>query len=233
MSSRPRSTRVPLADRVYDQLFEELISGKRAPGETLNIATLVDELDVSQTPIREALARLENTGLVRRFALRGYEVTPLLSREQIAELIEARLLLEPEFARIAAGRATPAFLEKLRVTIDLMTEEGAEHGDHGLTGALSADESFHLLISSQTGNAYLNRAYRSLRAHVQRFRLLSGTAAAHARVAAMEHEEIYRAFEVGDADDAAAAMRRHLENVDLRMRADYAALERGESAPTA
>lgn len=230
MSPRQRSTRVPLADTVYATLFEELISGKRAPGETLNIATLGDELNVSQTPIREALARMENTGLVRRYALRGYEVTPLLNAQQIGELTEARLLLEPAFAAIAAGKTTPEFLDKLRHTIAEMESAEPDRGEYTLSGALTSDESFHLLISVQTENPYLERAYKSLRSHVQRFRLFSGTATEHAHAAAKEHHRIYDALAAGDPEAAAEGMRVHLRNAHARMMSDYASLT-DEDAP--
>ncbi len=226
--SRQRSTRIPLADSVYATLFEELISGKRAPGETLNIATLGDELKVSQTPIREALARLENTGLVQRFALRGYEVTPLLNAQQIGELTEARLLLEPAFAAIAAGKTTPEFLEKLRHTIIEMESGQPHRGEYTLSGALTSDESFHLLISVQTENPYLERAYKSLRSHVQRFRLFSGTATEHAQAAAKEHHAIYDALAAGDGDAAAFQMRIHLSNAHQRMLSDFATINDDE-----
>lgn len=223
MSSKARSTRVPLADQVYTTLFNELIEGKRVPGETLNIAILSDQLQVSQTPIREALARLENTGLVHRYALRGYEVTPLLNERQIDELTEARLLLEPAFASIAAARVTPEILEKLQATIEHMA--AAETlGPAALAGELSSDESFHLLISSLTENSYLDRAYRSLRSHVQRTRLLSGADTTHAGTAAKEHQLIYDALAAGDGEAAADAMRLHLQNAHRRMREDHDSL---------
>ena len=179
---------------------------------------------MSQTPIREALARLENTGLVHRYALRGYEVTPLLNAQQIGELTEARLLLEPAFAAIAAHKTTPEFLEKLRHTIVEMESGQPDRGEYTLSGALTSDESFHLLISVQTENPYLERAYKSLRSHVQRFRLFSGTATEHAQAAAKEHHAIYDALAAGDADAAAAGMRVHLQNAHQRMLADYSAL---------
>ncbi|MFC7740084.1 GntR family transcriptional regulator [Nocardiopsis composta] len=71
-----RSTRRPLADQMYDVLLAQFMEGKRKAGEPLNIGALSRELDVSQTPLREALARLEHTGLVRREALKGYRVSP-------------------------------------------------------------------------------------------------------------------------------------------------------------
>jgi len=99
-----------LADTVYNVLLDQFMDGSRAAGESLNIAELSVELKVSQTPIREALARLENTGLVDREALRGYRVAPGLSEAEIDRLTDARLVIEPVLAALAATRATPEFL---------------------------------------------------------------------------------------------------------------------------
>lgn len=102
-----RSTKQPIADRMYEVLLHQFMSGERAAGQSLNIGALSRELDVSQTPLREALARLEHTGLVQREALRGYRVAPVMTREEVEQLGEARVLLEPRLAYEAAQRTTP------------------------------------------------------------------------------------------------------------------------------
>lgn len=84
--SRRRSTRVPLADRAYDELLLQMISGRRPPGDWLNTYALAREMNLSATPVREALARLEPTGFVRRHPSRGYEVAPLLTATEISTL---------------------------------------------------------------------------------------------------------------------------------------------------
>ena len=77
-----------------------------APGARILIDALARELDVSQTPVREALSRLEREGLVRKAHLIGYSAAPQLSRKRFDDLFGFRLLLEPEGARLAArGRA--------------------------------------------------------------------------------------------------------------------------------
>ena len=115
--ARERSSRVPLADSVYQTLFDQFLDGTRAAGEPLNIAVLSDELEVSQTPIREALARLEHTGLVRREPLKGYRVAPLLTEAELIQLMDARVLLEPALTTEAGKRVTPDFLQELLDTI--------------------------------------------------------------------------------------------------------------------
>lgn len=214
--SRQRSTRVALADRVYDTLLGQFLKGMRAPGQRLNIDALARELNLSPTPVREALARLEHTGFVRREALRGYEVAPLLTPTEIVQLMDARLLLEPTLAALAAARCTPEFLVTLAETIEAMEAVGESADGTALRQCWMADETFHALISAQAGNPFTDRAYRSLGGQLQRFRLLGESGLSHARRAAHDHRSIYVALSAGDTAEAAEQMRLHIESAKQR-----------------
>ena len=214
--SRRRSTRVPLSNKVYDLLFLQFLNGTRRPGERLNIEALARELDVSPTPVREALARLEHTGFIRREALRGYEVTPLLSRTEIVQLMDARLLLEPTLTKEATIRSTPQFLDELAETIATMENVGDIADDEALRECWLADEAFHSLISKQAGNPFIERAYQSLGGQLQRFRLIGEAGLSHAHQAAHGHRSIYEALLAGDGDEAATQMRVHIEGAKQR-----------------
>jgi DNA-binding GntR family transcriptional regulator len=214
--SRRRSTRVPLADEAYDLLFLQLMKGERPPGQRLNIDALSRELGLSPTPLREALARLEHTGLVRREALRGYEVAPLLTPREIEQLMDARALLEPTFATQATMRRTREFLDELYETIESMESVEASPDGEALRQCWLADEAFHALISKQAGNPFADRAYQSLGGQLQRFRLIGKAGLWHARRAAQEHRLIYAAVNAGEAEEAAERMRFHLESAKQR-----------------
>ena len=93
---RPGLIRARLVvDDVYDQLIVLIVDGHVAPEDPLSIDALAREFGVSSSPVREALARLESTGLIRRVAMRGYRVAPALDVEELSELMDARLLIEP------------------------------------------------------------------------------------------------------------------------------------------
>lgn len=232
--SRQRSTRVPLADRAYEELLLQMISGRRPPGAWLNIGALSREMELSATPIREALARLEPTGFVRRHPLRGYEVAPLLSPDEIVQLMDARLLFEPAFAAEAAAHCTPAFLEQLIETIETMERAGEVTDPETLKESWLADESFHTLISAATGNPFSQQAFAALGSQLQRFRLSGKAGRTHALEAADEHRAIYRAISAGDEAAAAELMRSHIEEARRRTLTDErAASEAESSAPTA
>src|SRR5690606_32939295 len=102
-----------LRDRVYERVLQLLLSGEVAPGARLSIDTLARQLDVSPTPVREAMVHLERTGLVTREALKGYRVAPPLGAAQLRELFDARLILETEAARMATP-AGAVMLDELR-----------------------------------------------------------------------------------------------------------------------
>lgn len=84
-----------LSDETYSQIREMLLTHEIAPGERINIDALARDLDVSQTPVREALARLESDDLVIKEPLRGYQATDLLTVSQIQDLFQFRGLIEP------------------------------------------------------------------------------------------------------------------------------------------
>ena len=92
-----------LAEEVYEAIFARLMALRIPPGARITVDNLVRELAVSQTPIREALGRLEGEGLVVKTHLVGYSAAPQITRDRFEELYELRLLLEPEMA----GRVQP------------------------------------------------------------------------------------------------------------------------------
>src|ERR1700710_1115494 len=98
--------RLVLADGTYDAIKAMILDHEISPGEHVGIDELARDLSVSQTPVREALARLESDGLVIKIPLRGYEATDLLSVQQFDELFQFRSLIEPWAASEASRRST-------------------------------------------------------------------------------------------------------------------------------
>src|SRR3982751_4375104 len=109
-----------LADDVYGAIFSKLMSLEIAPGSRITVDGLVRELEVSHTPIREALGRLEGEGLVVKTHLVGYSAAPQITRRHFDELYEMRLLLEPDAARRAAQHIDEAPMRRLTETAEQM-----------------------------------------------------------------------------------------------------------------
>jgi DNA-binding GntR family transcriptional regulator len=223
--------RVTLADGVYESIKALIMDHAVAPGDRVSIDALARQLGVSPTPVREALARLESDGLVRKRPLAGYTTTPLLTRAEFEELFEMRLLLETAAARWAAGAglATPA-TELLRKEADLpdpaagATESPppafASRPKYASFAAFTAqDARFHDLLAELSGNRMLYESVIRLHSHLHLHRL--DFPVTHYGVSAVEHHRVVDAVGAGDPDAAAAAMRAHLTAARQRHRAHF------------
>lgn len=205
-----------LADHVYDVILVSLMDGRLEAGASVNIEGLARALDVSPTPVREALARLEATGMVQREARRGYRVSPLPTVDELDDLMVARLTLEPANAEIACGKADASLTALLRYSTDALASAPIGPSFTDFREYLEADERFHRLIAEGTGNKFLVASFDALGGQLQRFRLFRGGVTDN-KQAVREHRAIVRAFEKRDAAAAAAAMRTHICAVRARV----------------
>ncbi|GAA2787726.1 GntR family transcriptional regulator [Crossiella cryophila] len=208
-----------LADGVYEQIRALIMNHGIEPGERVNIDEVARELDVSGTPVREALARLESEGLVSRLPLRGYRTTPLLTRKEVEDMYGLRLLLEPPSAATAAKAMTKAFAAEL--TAELASCPSAPTGD-GYDGykLLSAhDTRLHQLILRVAGNAAVEQAFSRTHCHLHFFRLSYQQPAGEQTIE--EHRLIVTALIEGKAVAARKAMTEHLEIARDRLLARF------------
>lgn len=219
-------SRASLTDQVYDMLLASLMQGVYEPGTRLSIDALAREMDLSPTPVREALVRLESTGLVDRSALRGYRVAPLMTASDIDQLMDARRLIEPEVAYQATIKQDERFLAALQDTIVRMKPSDHVDNIELIRGSWAADEAFHSIICTQAGNVFIERAYRSLGGQLRRFRLISESGMRTSPDAIAEHHAIFAAISAGNAPEAADKMRAHIEKARQRMLEDQSARER-------
>lgn len=212
-----------LPDGVYEALIDMLTWGELEPGASLSIDGLAQSLGISPTPVREALARLEATGLVRRAARRGYRVSPLMSQEQMIELADARLVLETgamERAMRHTEELLPALEKAFRRHKDSANRILAPEysGDHqALRQYFEDDWSFHEAVLEHCGNRYIAQAVNSLSFRVHRMRQTIGAGNTDAAAAVFEHRSILDAVRRGDAGSAVAEMRVHLSNLEIRV----------------
>jgi DNA-binding GntR family transcriptional regulator len=218
---RPMSLRpVSMVDGVYDIIYERLMSLEIAPGARIAIDVLARDLDISQTPVREALGRLEREGLVRKAHLIGYSAAPQLTRKQFEDLYEFRLLLEPEGARLAARNMTPEALAEIEATNADMQNGGTPVDRNSRYSRFArADAQFHDAILRIGGNNVMRQALSGQHVHLHLFRLMF-----HARVTAEaldEHERLLVALRDRDPEAASQAMREHIQRSHDRLVAAF------------
>jgi DNA-binding GntR family transcriptional regulator len=217
-AGRRLAHRRPLANDVYEVVVDMLMNHAVDPGDRLNIDSLARSLGVSPTPVREALARVESEGLIIKAPQRGYTVAPLITLDQLAELIELRLLVEPPTAAAAAKRVTARQAGELRS----FARTGGAGGNDVAANRLDMlyDAEFHDRIAELAGNRLIRDTLARLRSHLHMYRLYHH--AGQASATKPEHLAIARAIVDRDPEAAAAAMTTHLRTALDRLNAVFA-----------
>ena len=242
----PRRRPHTLAFELVEVLGEQIRQGRLRPGDKLPTeATLMAEHGVSRTVVREALSRLQASGLVstrhgvgtfvdelRPVAgeAAGFRIAPdqMATLRDVVAVLELRIGLETEAAGLAAQRRSDADVAALRQALDAMAA-ALDAGDD----AVAADYQFHLGICRATGNPHFAQLMEALGSAViprGRLRRPAGAEAsaaggadaaerrAYLRRVQFEHESIFDAIATQDPDAARAAMRTHLGNSRERRR---------------
>lgn len=196
------------SERAYRLLRDEIVHWELAPGTALAEVELAHRLDMSRTPVREALARLVADGLAVAVGGRGLEVAPM-GIDEVTALYELRQALECQAARLAARRRDPAVFEAFAAEFA---------GVPDLTGTIDPRreayyalvERFDAAIDEAVGNAYVVAALDGIRTHLARARRASIDNPSRLTAAAEEHRVIAAAIAAGDGDLAAHATHVHL-----------------------
>jgi DNA-binding GntR family transcriptional regulator len=202
--------RLTLAEQAYEELQEQIVSGRLAAGQRLLAEELAGELAISQTPVKEALARLALDGLVEGTSRRA-SVVRRFTVADIEKIYEARLLLElhATAAGLVAGRATPQFVDRLQAIFDEQMTEISRQTTQGLAEAIRLDREFHELLVSIGDNPLIAGWHRMALRQTQTIRNYSLERYDINRVR-REHGAIVEAMRTGDAGKVAAALGFHL-----------------------
>jgi DNA-binding FadR family transcriptional regulator len=215
-----------LADALFRRLHGQILSGEFAAGSRLPAQKYIAEREkVSRTVVREAVARLAANGLAvpRQGAgvfvsqtphYRAFQIGPeaLAGLEDVLKLLELRLAVESEMARLAALRRTYEHVASLRLSLEAMDSSG------NMDESVEADAAFHATIASATGNEHFERFVEFLGVRLVPPRSLflnSQPAESHkdyARKIAQEHRAIFDAIVDQDPERARAAARRHMQD---------------------
>lgn len=226
LASHSLMKRSALSDRVYDHLKTRIIDLDLEPGARLHAETLAAELDVSPTPVREALNRLAAEGIVTAAPYRGFRVSPLLSRGELVQLLQTRQVIEGAAVRQAATSRTEGGLRELVALVTRMDELSASE-PLDVKAFNAADAAFHRLTVSSSGNRFFLQAFDALHTHVQIARHYQGRSVVEARIANAEHRELLTALSAQDAESAGEQARRHIDGVLARLQAHLAAHDGG------
>lgn len=219
MTNPPNLNRtLPLRDQIYQYVRGLIVSGQMRPGDAINEVAIAEQLGVSRTPVREAVKRISDEGLVNVFAQTGTFVARI-SLKELEEAYVIRSALEIESVRRAAARITPEQVEALEDTLAAheLAISRAKYAE-----AIRLDDQFHKAIADVNDFQMLWRAVDISKAQMDRGRYLSLPKPGYGEVTLRQHRQILKALQKHDAEAAAAAMREHL-NTSLRNALEVAA----------
>ncbi|HEX4658617.1 MAG TPA: GntR family transcriptional regulator [Streptosporangiaceae bacterium] len=204
-----------LSDAVVDRLRTAIWSGVYAPGDRLVERRLAREFGISHIPLREALARLTEEGLVERLPRRGARVASLTPR-MLEEVSSLRVVLEQFVVRRLKDRFTPEAHAELQVIVDWMVEAAEQHDlvrVHGL------DQQFHQRLWELTDHALLVELAAQMRSRTSHFYRAAAASLGpdEVRRHADSHQQLLDVIASGDRRAAERAMQQHVEQAAQRI----------------
>jgi len=235
LASRPRGRRAGAqgtrVEESYRKILAMITEGTFADGDRLpSEAELANSIGVSRPVIRQALSRLEHSGVVKvRWGAGTYvqdataahpgdpSFGPVQSLDEVRHIYVFRAALEGDAAALAAQHRPPAAIDTARRALASLEQSLGTS-----TEAHNADFSFHLAIATASGNPFFERVLRSIQRpmefSIHLTRTLSLTHPSERRlVVQAEHVAVLAAVEAGQAEQARVAMRAHLENACRRL----------------
>lgn len=195
--------------KVYAALRMTILDGEIPPETRVNIDAVARRLGVSQTPVREALQRLEGDGLLVYTPGRGYRTTPMLDLAGLRAVFEFRLLVEPWAARTAATDRLTNPGPALDTELSWFEQVAARDGDVR-QDMLAHDTRFHDMILSGAGNEFVRQAFAQTHCHLHVFRLYEVDV--DGAITIQEHRRIWAAIRDCDPNAAETAMTEHIRN---------------------
>jgi DNA-binding GntR family transcriptional regulator len=192
---------------IYERLKRDILTFAFRPGERLVELELCDRYEVSRTPVREALRRLEDDGLVVSRD-KGGRVVKGLDIAEYEDVYAVRAVLETFVVQTLAARPDELDLDALQYG----WEEGFAATDAPLDGSyVVPDERFHLNLARATGNAYLLESMERIHDRLRTIRSFDFTVRERLISSEAQHVAIGQAIREGDAETAVTLMRAHIE----------------------
>lgn len=202
-----------LEERVFATLEEEIITGKFSRGESLGETMLSERLGVSRTPVRAALKRLAEEGLIEAVANKGAAVIGI-TKEDIVDIYHIRMRLEGLASLIAAEKITKDDLATLLESVELSEFYIKKNNTEKLK---ELDSEFHETIYKAAGNAPLRKTLSELHRKIKSYRKLSLNVPGRLEISVKEHREIYEAIAArnGELADSLTSIhvKRALDNI--------------------
>jgi GntR family transcriptional regulator, rspAB operon transcriptional repressor len=203
-----------LSDQAYLAIRDLIVTLELPPGAIVSEADLMNRLAMGRTPVREALRALARERLIDVYPRRGMFVAGVDARD-LASLSEARAVLEPAAARLAARRLT----ESDKATLDeLLAELDALGSTPDERDLITLDRRLHRFVYATARNPFLESTLDEQYTHALRIWFMALDRLPHLDDAVKEHRDILEAIRRGDADQAAITMAAHIDGFETSIR---------------
>ena len=223
----PEGAALPLAQQVAARIRDMIIQDQLTPGEWIREQALADKLNVSRTPLREALKMLELEGLIQLLQNRGAVVTELTVAE-VEEKLEVLAVLEALAGKLACQKATDEELAEIRA---LHYEMLAWFSRQNRLEYFKLNQRIHLAIVAASGNRTLVATHARINAQLYRVRYQSNLQNELWGTAVDEHEEMLAALEARNSEAMAMCMLNHLGQTFFKFSKNLEVMEK-RKAPT-
>lgn len=213
----PVRSSASLSELAYERIRAAILSGALAPGDRLSVPALARQLEVSRSPVREALVRIERDGLATSSQHKGAVVASPDVRD-LVRLYEVREVLEGLVARLAARSATSEDLAELEQRLEQHRAviAGGETDEDGLAQHVGADLEFHRRLLAAATPHPVTELLAELADRISLARFSTATRTGNPALAVRQHSDILSAIRSGNADDAERLARAHVRDVRER-----------------
>ncbi|GAC1474926.1 MAG: hypothetical protein PVSMB5_28800 [Ktedonobacteraceae bacterium] len=211
-----RSAMPTVVDYAYEETWKRFIIIGGSEERRLSDVALAEQLGMSRTPVRQALERLAQEGLVRSDPRRGFW-TRTFTAQDIHEIYDLRGALEVLAIRLAAPRLSQ---EDLKAHLEALYAVRAELNAHPVLRFLQVDIRFHMLITRASSNGRLIHSLSMLRSQLSMFQTQDTLYPRRMEIALNDHEQVMLALLAGNVDEAADCLARHIRHAKEGVLAD-------------
>lgn len=214
-----------LVTQVYDLLWKRIINQQIQPGQKLSDLQLSKDFGISRTPIREALYRLVQEGIVLNQNQRGFYLITF-SGQDVKEIYDLRMALEVLAVRLALPNLTQEDLDNFQVDLDEVKQLISANTERAQERFLTIDRKFHKLLVQSSHNGRLEASLESLLAQIKVFQLYGIHLKNLVDMSFEHHQAIVSALLSRNEKEAVQAMERHIREVKAHVLDDFVSVTR-------
>lgn len=197
-----------LNKKVYNYLLEKILNGKYSPGAALPINELSEELDISNTPIREALRELYSFGILEKAPYKSYTVKKF-SINEIQDIYEARVALESYACKLVIQKDS----ENIKDKLNNLHQQGRKFfQQEDFKKFHEYNNKFHMLIIDHSNNSFIENMYKRIHKLIHLFSSQVFTITDRPKETLEEHTKIIKNISENNADKCSQLMEKHIYN---------------------